>query len=97
MFQRTIRRLCVLVALVLSLALAVPGRANAAPGGPADLWRWLENFLPERLVLLVRSETPAHSRGDARPAFPEKNGGCNDPNGCPDRPGSGGSSASDGH
>lgn len=96
MFQHMLRRLCVLVVLALSLALAVPGRANAAPSGPADLWRWLENFLPERLVLLLQSEPPARSRDGLKPDSPEKNCTTVDPNGCPNRPGGGGSSSSDG-
>jgi hypothetical protein len=83
MYQRTIRRLCVLVVLALSLALAVPGRADAAPSGPAGLWRWLENFLPERLVLLARAEPLARLPGEAKPADLSKEGGCLDPNGCP--------------
>jgi hypothetical protein len=95
MSQRTIRHLCVLVVLALSLAFAVPGRADAAPRG-ADLWGWLENFLQERLVHLVRSE-PAPARSSAAPEFPGKNGGCNDPNGCADKPGGGGSITSGGN
>jgi len=63
MSQRMIRRLCVLVVLALSLAFAVPGRADAGPlGGPADLWRWVENFLGERLVHLVQSEPAPPAR-----------------------------------
>lgn len=84
MLRHTIRRLCVLMVLALSLALAVPGRADAAPRtGPADLWRWLENFLPERLVLLVRAESLARLPGEAKPSDLPKEGGCLDPNGCP--------------
>lgn len=83
MFQRTIRRICVLVVLALSLALAVPTRADAAPRtGAADLWRWLENFWQERLVLLWRAEPPARQPTEAKPSTPTKEGGCKDPNGC---------------
>jgi|SRR5918999_4436377 hypothetical protein len=84
MSQRTIRRLCVLLTLTLGLALAGPMRADAAPRtGAADLWRWLENFWQERLVLLVRAEPPAPARGVTKPASPEKNCSATDPNGCP--------------
>jgi hypothetical protein len=90
MFQRTVRRICVLLTLTLGLALASPTRAAAAPRtGAADLWRWLENFWQERLVLLVRSEPPAPSRRGATPGVPVKNGGCNDPNGCAHPPAGG--------
>ena len=96
MFQHTFRRLCVLVVLALSLALAVPGRADAAPSGPAGLWRWLENFLPERLVLLVRSEQPAPARRGASSGSLEKNCTGADPNGVCTSGGGGGTNSSGG-
>lgn len=96
MSQRTIRRICVLVVLVLTLALAGSTRADAAPRlGSADLWRWLENFWQERLVLLVRAE-PAPSQSGARPQSPEKNCTTVDPNGCPSAPAGGGPGMSGG-
>jgi hypothetical protein len=92
MSQRMIRRLCVLVVLALSLAFAVPGRADAGPlNGPAGLWRWVENFLQERLVLLRRAEPALGPQERAQPSGLTKEGGCKDPNGCPAGMGSGSS------
>ena len=82
MSQRTIRRICALVAFTLILALAGPARAEAAPrSGPADLWRWFESLWQEGIGILTRQERPVPARSGTTPGALEKNCTAVDPNG----------------
>jgi hypothetical protein len=96
MSQRKIRRICALVALSLTLALAGPARAEAAQRfGPAGFWRWLEVLWQDGIGILARQEPPAPARSGTRPQAPEKNCIAVDPNGvCVNTPNGGGSSTS---
>ena len=94
---RTARRICVLVALTLTLALAGPSRADAAQRmGPAELWRWVESLWQDGIGIFARQERPAPASSGTKPGTPgllEKNCTSLDPNGhCLNAPNAGGSS-----
>jgi hypothetical protein len=98
MSQRKIRRICALVALALTLALAGPARAEAAPRfGPVGFWRWLEGLWQDGIGILARPERPVPAENGTTPGTPAKNCIAVDPNGhCLNAPNGGGADSGGG-
>lgn len=78
MAQRTFGRALAAVALTATLAIALPGQADAAPrSAPVSLWEWVGGFLEERIASLWGRTDWTSGRKESL-----KSGGCIDPDGC---------------